>query len=289
LIQNPLRLKSPRGGVISGEIRMREGPPPRNAIVVVHGFKGFKDWGFFPHLADRLARAGFTVVSFNFSGSGVGPDGQTFSEPERFGHATFGGDLTDLGAVVAALAAGELAGVPAPTALGLFGHSRGGGVALLHARANPAARAVVTWAAIGTTHRWGPETVERWRLQGRLPVTNQRTGEVLPLYPDVLDELEADGAGRFDIASAGAALRCPWLQIHGAVDETVPLREARELWERSGRRSQLMVLPHGSHTLGARHPWGGMTLELERAFDETVAWFGRHLYGGMDGIAGYAG
>ena len=47
------------------------------AIRQPHGFKGFKDWGFFPHLADRLARAGLVAVSFNFSGSGVGPDGET--------------------------------------------------------------------------------------------------------------------------------------------------------------------------------------------------------------------
>jgi hypothetical protein len=29
---------------------------------VLHGFKGFKDWGMFPPFADRLARAGFTAV-----------------------------------------------------------------------------------------------------------------------------------------------------------------------------------------------------------------------------------
>jgi pimeloyl-ACP methyl ester carboxylesterase len=248
-------------------------------VVLCHGFKGFKDWGFFPHLADRLARAGFTAVSFNFSGSGVGPDGQSFSEPERFGHATLGGDLTDLATMIEALVAGNLAGAAAPSALGLLGHSRGGAIALLHARQDPRVRALVTWSTVAAAHRWGPRTVALWRARGSLPIANLRTGEVLPLYPDLLDELEADQAGRFDLGAAAPDVRCPWLQIHGAADRSVPLAEAKRLWERSGRRSQLLVVPHGSHTFGARHPWAGATPELGRAMEETVGWFSETLYG----------
>ncbi len=43
-------------------------------VIVAHGFKGFKDWGFFPYLAKGLCRKGFIVVKFNFSGSGIGED-----------------------------------------------------------------------------------------------------------------------------------------------------------------------------------------------------------------------
>jgi uncharacterized protein len=265
------------GGRLRGDVR-RAGADAHPAVVICHGFKGFKDWGFFPPLANRLARAGLTTVSFNFSSSGVGPDGESFSEPERFGHATFGKDLADLATVIAALQSGTLAG-PSPTALGLLGHSRGGGVALLHARSEARVRALVTWSAIGAAHRWGPETVARWRATGKLDVTNQRTGDVLPLYTDALDELEADTAGQLDIGAAAGELRCPWLQIHGEADESVPLGEASDLWERSGKTGKLLAIPHGSHTFGARHPWAGMTPELERVFDETVAWFTEHLFG----------
>jgi pimeloyl-ACP methyl ester carboxylesterase len=218
-------------------------------------------------------------VSFNFSGSGVGADGETFDEPDRFGHATFGGDLTDLATVIEALHAGRLAGAGRPTALGLFGHSRGGGVALLHAQGDRRVRALVTWSAIGTVHRWGRETVARWRREGRLEVTNQRTGQVLPLYTDVLDELDADADGRLDLAAAAGRLSCPWLQIHGGTDESVPLTEAQQLRGRAGPDGRFVVIPHGSHTLGARHPWAGMTRELERGFDETVGWLTTCLCG----------
>jgi alpha-beta hydrolase superfamily lysophospholipase len=277
-VLSPFELVGSDGGPLRGEVRTA-GKGPRPAVVICHGFKGFKDWGFFPHLADRLARAGLTAVSFNFSGSGVGPDGESFSEPDRFGHATFGNDLRDLEIVSDALDSGALVpGLGAPTSLGLFGHSRGGGIGVLYAAAHPSTRSLVTWSAIGATLRWGPETIARWRRDGALMITNARTGEVLPLYPDVLDELDRDTAGTLDISGAAARVAAPWLIVHGESDESVSTRDARTLWRRSGERAELLVIPHGTHTFGARHPWAGITPELEKAMDATVGWFARTLF-----------
>jgi pimeloyl-ACP methyl ester carboxylesterase len=267
------------GGPLRGDVRTAGRDGARPAVVICHGFKGFKNWGFFPHLADRLARGGVTAVSFNFSGSGVEPDGETFSEPERFGHATLGRDLADLASVLAALRGGTLVpGLVPPSAVGLFGHSRGGGIAVLHTAHDAGVQALVTWSAVGAALRWGPETIAQWRREGRISITNARTGDVLPLYTDALDEIEADTAGRLDVGKAAAAVRVPWLIVHGAVDESVPLKEGRFLWEQSGGRAELLVVPHGSHTFGARHPWAGMTGELEQAMDATVGWFLRALF-----------
>jgi len=247
--------------------------------VICHGFKGFKDWGFFPPLAERLARGGLTAVSFNFSGSGIGPRGDRFTEPERFGHATFGGDRRDLESVVDVVRSGDLPGLAAaPTTIGLFGHSRGGGVCVLHAAADDTIGALVTWSAISAPLRWGTETVRRWRAEGKLDVTNQRTGEVLPLYPDVLDEIEGDRDGRLDITGAASRVHAPWLIVHGEADETVSLREAQVLHRANRELAELLIVRRGSHTFGARHPWAGSTPELDQAMDATVAWFARTLF-----------
>jgi pimeloyl-ACP methyl ester carboxylesterase len=273
------RLTGADGGSLRGDVRTTAAGANRPAVVIAHGFKGFKDWGFFPHLADRLARGGVTAVSFNFSGSGVGPEGDRFTEPDRFARATFGGDLRDLEEVLASLQSGRLiAGLAPPSRVGLFGHSRGGGVGVLVAAGHPDIRSLVTWSAIGSALRWGPETIRRWRADGKLDVTNTRTGEVLPLSTDALDELEADREGRLDIVSAAARVTAPWLIVHGEVDETVSIREAQQLHRASGERAELLVVRHGGHTFGARHPWAGTTPELDQAMDATVGWFLRTLF-----------
>jgi pimeloyl-ACP methyl ester carboxylesterase len=260
-------------GPIAIDVRAGGRDEARPAVLVLHGFKGFKDWGMFVPLAERLARAGFSAVSLNVSGSGA-DDAGTFSHPERFGHNTYGAELDDLGRVTDALASGGL-GVPAPTSIGLLGHSRGGGVAILRAADDPRIRALVTWAAISTVQRWSPDVVAAWRAAGRQDVVNARTGEVLPLYPDVLDDIAARGAA-LDIEAAAARVAAPWLIVHGSADEAVPVDEAERL-KAAQPRAELERIEGAGHTFGARHPWSGSTPELDRAITRSIAWFSTHL------------
>jgi dienelactone hydrolase len=260
-------------GPIAVDVRAGGRETPRPAVVVLHGFKGFKDWGMFPPLADRLARAGFSAVSLNVSGAGVDDEG-AFSFPERFGRNTFSAELGDLGLAIDALAAGAL-GVPAPTSIGLLGHSRGGGVAILRAADDARVRALVTWASIATVRRWGPDVVAAWRTTGRQDVVNARTGEVLPLYTEVLDDIDAHAA-RLDIEAAAARVAAPWLIVHGTADEAVPVAEADRL-AAAQPGAVLERIDGAGHTFGARHPWAGSTPELDRAMTRSVTWFATHL------------
>lgn len=260
-------------GPILVDVRAAGRDSPRPAVVVLHGFKGFKDWGMFPPLADRLARAGFSAVSLNVSGSGV-DDGGAFAFPELFGHNTFSAELGDLGVVIDALASGSL-GVPAPAGIGVLGHSRGGGVAILRAAADARLGALVTWASIATVRRWGAAALATWRATGRQDVVNARTGEVLPLYTDVLDDIDAHGQA-LDIEAAAARVAVPWLLVHGSADEAVPVEEAERLAALQPRL-ELERIEGAGHTFGARHPWAGSTPELDRAMARSIAWFATHL------------
>ena len=104
-------------GPIAVDVRTSDRLDPRPAVLILHGFKGFKDWGMFPVLAERMARAGFTAISFNMSGSGVDQQGE-FSYPDRFGRNTYSAELEDLKRVMDALADGAL-GVAPSERLGL--------------------------------------------------------------------------------------------------------------------------------------------------------------------------
>jgi uncharacterized protein len=276
-VATPTKRSAQLTGADGGPLRVDVRRPGDAAATVVlcHGFKGFKDWGFFPVIAERLARAGFAVVSFNFSGSGVGADGQTFGERERFGRATYTNHLKDLDIVLDALADGRLGF--RPTAVGLLGHSMGGGIAALRAAADPAMAALVTWAATARFGRlWRRDQIADWRRTGKLDVTNQRTGEVLPLYVDMLDDWERNQPA-LDVTEAAARVRAPWLVLHGSGDESVPVQDAAELCARA-RDAQILVVEGAGHTFGVTHPWSGSTPAFDHVADATVEWFARHLH-----------
>ena len=268
------------GGPLRGEVRTAAGGENRPAVVICHGFKGFKDWGFFPKLADRLAHAGFSAVSFNFTGSGIGPDGESFSEPERFAHSTFSNDVHDIGLVCRQVLDGELTSdLPAPTKVGLFGHSRGGGMSVIYTAGVDHISAMVTWSAMGSVARWPDDIVNQWRQEGKLDVPNARTGDILPLYTDLLDDIEAHKQGKLDLLAAAGRIAVPWMILHGEADETVSVSEAKDLYEATGEsQAVLHVVPGASHTMGSRHPWAGPTPELDFAMGETVGWFTKYLF-----------
>lgn len=262
-------------GPILVDVRAGGRTSSRPAVLVLHGFKGFKDWGMFPPLAERLARAGFTAVSPNLSGSGVDDVGE-FTLPERFGHNTFSAELQDTANVIDALMRGEL-GVPAPSTLGLIGHSRGGGIGILQASRDFRVRALVTWAAIASVQRWPADQRAAWRSAGLNEIKNARTGQVLPLYPDVLDDIERNQAA-LDIEAAAERIAVPWLLIHGTEDESVGFSEAELLKAASPNpTTRLLPVEGGAHTFGAAHPWRSSTSQLDTVFDATMAWLAAHL------------
>jgi len=268
------RLTGADGGPLRGDVTSAGGDRP--VVVVCHGFKGFKDWGFFPHVAERLARAGLAVVSFNFSGAGVGEDSDTFDEPERFGRNTYTKELHDLDVVLEAVTSGAFGF--RLSAYGLFGHSAGGGIAVLRAAQDERVRALVTWAAVARFGRLIAPLTEELRRTGTARVLSQRTGEELPLYRDMLDDLDAHGAGRLNVVRAAGAVRAPWLIVHGTADQTVPWGDGRDLHNaaRAGA-PELFLVDGAGHSFGAGHPWAGSNAALEQVVRRTVDWFARHL------------
>lgn len=274
----------PRGGIrpLPGDLHRPAGSSGSRAVLIVHGFKGFKDWGFWPITAERLAEGGIWALRFNLGGSGVSASGDRFDDPEGFESNTYGNELSDIAAAVDFLESAVRTARPdAQPSLGLLGHSRGGGMAILHAARDPRIRALVTWAAISRADRFGPEMIDAWKRGETVPVVNTRTGQVLRLGRRIYDETRAD-PGRFDIPAAARGIRVPWLIVHGAEDPTVTADEASALAESNklgAATARLLEIPRTGHTFGAAHPYEGQTDALRTALHETFTWFDAHLGG----------
>lgn len=275
MIRRALERKGPFGDLIRGDVLIPDGPPPRAAVLVVHGFKGFKDWGFFPHLRDRLACAGFATVAFNFSLNGIGDRPDELTELDAFGRNTLGRELDELCWMIEAVSDGDVLSFP-PRALGLVGHSRGGALAILAAREeHRRVQALVTWAALARFDRWSEETRDEWRANGRVFVLDGRTGRHLPLDVTLLENFEAN-RDRLDVTAAAAAVRAPWLVLHGDDDLTVPRTEG-ECLVLASSHARLHRIARADHTFAVSHPFAGPTPQLRDATDATIHHLKAHL------------
>jgi alpha-beta hydrolase superfamily lysophospholipase len=243
------------------------------SVVICHGFKGFAHWAFFPYLARTLAQDGLTAITFDFSGSGIGADRESFTEAEAFAGNTFSRELEDLELVEDYARRKKWINGK----FGMFGHSRGGGVAILFAAAEGSnVNSLVTWAAISYPNRWSPEDTLTWRKRGYAEITNSRTGQVMRLGTELLDDVELNGKTKLNIQGAAGKIKVPWLIVHGTGDETVDSSEAEHLHSLSKGISTLRLIERANHGFDATHPLGEVPPVLEKVVLETAKFFVRN-------------
>jgi uncharacterized protein len=278
ITRTDFELPSPDGGPpVRGDVRVLQGHRADRAVVLVHGFKGFRRFGFFPNLARAAAVRGYAAVTFDFSHNGIGEDGaDTFSAMPLFTEQTHTRNLDEIRRVLDVLSSGALLDRPV-TRIGLMGHSRGGGEAVLAAAEDPRVDALVTWAAIASiAERWTPEQVAAWEAGRNVEIENARTKQAMPVGPAYWRDVQANRA-RLDIPAAAARLTIPWLIVHGDADTSVPVEEARRLFDAAGDTTELLVVEGGDHGFGGMHPYAGATPELRMVADATLDWFDTHL------------
>ena len=239
---------------------------PRALAVIVHGFKGYKDWGFFPWVAETLCHHNLAVCRFNMSRSGVGESLDAFDRLDLFRDDTYSVQLADLHKVVRYCR--ERVSAP----LFLLGHSRGGGVALLAAPEIENLCGVATWNAIATADRWGDAEKVQWRREGQLNIVNSRTKQLMPMSTRILDDYEANRE-RLDILAAAERIEAPLLVVHGGRDESVPPSESEQIAERARDASRVKI-ETGTHTFNAIHPLVHVPQELGLAAEGTAHFIG---------------
>ena len=252
-------------------------PRPAPVVLVLPGFKGFREWGFFPFISEVLAGAGFASIAIDFSHNGIGDDPMVFSRLDLFEQNCLRFELADTRAILEVVA--PLARIDA-TRLGLLGHSRGGALALLCA-GDVGADAIACWAPVATwSDRFTPDALDDWQRCGRLPVMNGRTGQLMHIGRAMLEEV-TDRGQRFEPRRALSELDVPLLLVHGTEDQAVPLEHSRSLERialaRPAADVELVEIVGTGHTFGARHPFTGSDEPLDNALRATTEFFRRSL------------
>ena len=244
----------------------------RGTIVYVHGFKGFKDWGFVPYLGEYLSKKSFFVITFNFSHNGIGTEMTEFTELDKFAANTFSREVRELSELIDAYDSGFFGENQSP--LGILGHSRGGGISLLAGRFRQKIKAIATWSSVATLARYNDMVAKKWRQDGFYEVVNQRTGQIMRLNLGLLEDIKKNQEDRLNIEKAVRSSDKPLLIIHGEDDDGVPVEEAQRIYSwADDKRSELFILPGTGHTFGAKHPFEGSNPDLEKVLEKTSEFF----------------
>lgn len=246
-------------------------------IIFVHGFKGFKDWGFGPYLAEYLCKKNFCVVTFNFSHNGIGENLTEFTELNKFAENTFSLEVSELSEIIDAYKNGFF-GKTKNKSLGFLGHSRGGGISLLTARKKNEIKAVAVWSSVSDFNRYSDRQKEQWRKKGVFEVLNSRTKQVMRLNASLLDDLERNKQGSLNIEKAVKELNKPLFIAHGEQDLAVSVKEAETIYNWSDKNiSELFIIPSTGHTIGAKHPFEGSNPKLDLLMEKTENFFKSYL------------
>ena len=251
-------LSGSAGQPILGNTHTSDSADPLGVLIISHGFKGYKDYGFFPYLAEAAADAGLIAHRFNFSHSGMTNRIDTFERPDLFEADTWGKQIHDLLTVNAAVADGRLSGMGLPVVW--FGHSRGGMTTILAAARlfdenSPNRPAAVI--PIATPHDpaagFDEQMRDLIRRQGYVESPSSRTGQELRVGSAWLEEIDQD-PDACDPTLAIAGIACPILLIHGQADPTVPVISSETLARAAGDNASVKTIANAGHTFNCPNP-----------------------------------
>ncbi len=293
MIERPFMFTSHDNRLV-GTLTMPDAAGQAPAVLLCHGFGSYgDDIGGYVRFAAALAQAGYASVRFSFSGSNPYPDKGTIRPASRW--------VFDALAAVNALA--DTDGIDGER-IGLIGMSMGGAVAIQAGALDPRVRAVVALAPVSDGYQWlrarwlatrGASAWEDFVRQVRRDSIQVAGGEpsrvvdhadvqavpdrtewddFLKRYPQLLEKLTlASVADTFCVRAqlfVGDLAPRPLLIFQGDADESVPLEQTRQLFDRAGEPKELCVLK------GAPHCFWETEWE-DRVVAKTVGWLTEHV------------
>ena len=222
-------------------------PPGNTVVVVCHGFTGSKEGGGRAlEMGEALAGKGLSTVLFDFAGCG--------NSEGRFEDISLTGHADDLESVVTWCRQRDYSNII------LNGRSFGGSTVVEYASRDSDIKAVCTWAAVA-------------RLE---ELFNKFVGQEISGPPDQLSAIHGDEGTiylknkffydlkQYNLLKAAASLDLRGLLIiHGSADESVPVEDARLLYEAAPEPKQLALIDGADHRFSDH---------IDQVWDSFFAW-----------------
>lgn len=198
-------------------------------VVLGHGVTGNRNRPVIAETAAALHKAGFSTLAFSFSGNGE-------SEGD-FRDSCVSKGVNDLESVLQAAGDRKIA---------YIGHSMGAAIGVLTAvRGNTIQRLVSLAGMVDTKQFAQTEFGEETPGEGCM-----WEEESCPLSQTFMDDL-CHTVGT--VIEEAAAVKVPWLLVHGSGDDVVSPRDSFAVVERLGDRAELRVIEGADHSFNEPH------------------------------------
>lgn len=218
-------------------------------VVFIHGYMGFKDWGCWNLVANYFVENGMSFAKFNLTHNGTTLENTLdFNDLDSFGLNTYSNELADISLFIA-----HLENTHQFSKIHLVGHSRGGGMAILAGK-TPSVETITCWAPISSIENRFPkgEELEKWARSNVYYKLNGRTKQEMPHFYSQYDDF-LKNKDKLDIEKSARKIGKPVLVIHGENDESVSVKEGKDLAEWSV--GKFISISNTSHTFDSSHPW----------------------------------
>jgi pimeloyl-ACP methyl ester carboxylesterase len=230
-------------------------PGPHPLVILLHGFTGWKEEAHVTTLASSLAERGIAGLAFDAPGSGASEG--TWAEDYRLSH--YLESVTDVIDAATASAAVD------PSALGLWGHSMGGFVAIAEGTIHPERyRALCASQPSGGRANVSPAHHRQWEETGWASFAHEHFPNLELPYDFFVD------SERFEVSTFADQLRVPCLLVAGTRDSDVSANSVRATYD-------LIPGPKRYAEFDVDHQYKESVASLTAINEVTIGFFIEHL------------
>jgi uncharacterized protein len=232
-MQDKVLITSKSGLNLSAVVEIPDSDKKFPFMVLLHGFKGYKEEETYTDLATKLRKVG--IASIRFDASGFGESEGTLEDDYRFSSY-----VTDTEGVYEWLIRQEFCDA---RRVGVCGQSMGGAQTIVLAGKHPeikAACAISPPDKIGTRDALG-QVADNWKKLGYLDDTSSKYGKIRVPYAYLVD------AQKYDFANCVRDIHCPLLILLGSHDDIVLPEQTRAVYEAANEPKQLLKLDDMTH------------------------------------------
>jgi len=242
-------------------------------VLFMHGFKGYKDWGFIPYVCEKFANEGHISVSFDFRFNGIVDIERRIYNPEIFAKNTISQEIIDAQDIIMSLKNDKFIADIWNGKIYIIGHSLGCAIALMIANQFECIKTIALWAPIANFNRYSLRQIQTWKETGKLEFEIFDTKQKMWLGDAFLRDLELNYPKNI-LREKAKEINVPYLVLHGSEDLTVKPIEGLQIAS-AGKYSKYIEIEKTGHTFGVHSFFDKPTTALLQIIKETKDFFNK--------------